>query len=171
MSEVTITGIDWAKRVFQLPGARNDGSVGFRKKLSRDQSLAFVAQQPKCMIAMEACATAHGWGREFEKLGHDVRLIPPTYVKPFIKHQKMGWLPPCPDGIAMCQGSGVQRQKKERTANERYNDRGGPSKERFPTPRCHDDGTPAISKEADSDAISVIHVDPTVLCGRDGGVW
>jgi transposase len=88
MSEVTIIGVDLAKRVFQLHGAYNDGSVAFRKKLSRGQFLAFVAQQPKCMIAMEACATAHGWGRELEKLGHEVRLIPPVYVKPFVKRQK-----------------------------------------------------------------------------------
>ncbi|RJE78553.1 IS110 family transposase, partial [Paracoccus sp. JM45] len=73
---------------FSSYGARSEGSVAFRKKLSRGQLLSFVAQQPKCLIAMEACATAHGWGREFEKLGHDVRLIPPVYVKPFVKRQK-----------------------------------------------------------------------------------
>jgi len=88
MSGVTIIGIDLAKRVFQLHGARCDGSVAFRKKLSRGQVLAFVAEQPRCVIAMEACATAHGWGREFEKLGHEVRLIAPIYVKPFVKRQK-----------------------------------------------------------------------------------
>lgn len=88
MSEVTIIGIDLAKRGFHLHGARDDGSVMFRKKLSRAQLLAFIAQHPRCIVAMEACATAHGWGREFEKLGHDVRLIPPSYVKPFEKRQK-----------------------------------------------------------------------------------
>lgn len=88
MSEVTIIGIDLAKRVFQLHGARYNGSVAFRKKLSRGQLLAFIARHPKCVIAMEACATAHGWGREFGKLGHEVRLIPPVYVKPFVKRQK-----------------------------------------------------------------------------------
>ena len=88
MSEINIIGVDLAKRVLQLHGTHDDGSVAFRKKLSRGQFLAFVAQQPKCLIAMEACATAHGWGREFEKLGHDVRLIPPVYVKPFVKRQK-----------------------------------------------------------------------------------
>ena len=88
MSEATLIGIDLAKRVFQLHGARSGGSVVFRKKLSRPQLIAFVSQHPKCVIAMEACATAHGWGREFEKLGHDVRLIPPIYVKPFVKRQK-----------------------------------------------------------------------------------
>ena len=60
MSEVTLIGIDMAKRVFQLHGARSDGSVAYRKKLSRGQLLAVVAQQPQCLIAMEACATAHG---------------------------------------------------------------------------------------------------------------
>jgi transposase len=88
MSEVTIIGIDLAKRVFHLHGARDDGSVMFRKKLSRAPLLAFIAQHPRCIVAMEACATAHGWGREFEKLGHNVRLIPPNYVKPFVKRQK-----------------------------------------------------------------------------------
>ena len=67
MSEVTIIGIDLAKRVFQLHGARKDGSVVFRKRLSRGQLLAFVAEQPRCVVAMEACATAHGWGRDFEE--------------------------------------------------------------------------------------------------------
>lgn len=62
MSEVTIIGIDLAKRVFQLHGARDDGSVVFRKKLSRGQMLVFFAQQPNCVVAMEACATAHGSG-------------------------------------------------------------------------------------------------------------
>ena len=81
MSEVTIIGIDLAKRVFQLHGAHHNGSVAFRRKLSRVQLLAFIAQHPKCVIAMEACATAHGCGREIRKLGHEVRLIPPVYVK------------------------------------------------------------------------------------------
>lgn len=68
MSEVTTIGVDLAKHVFQLHGAHKDGSVAFRKKLSRGQLMTFVAQQPKCLIAMEACATAHGWGRALELL-------------------------------------------------------------------------------------------------------
>lgn len=83
-----IIGIDLAKRVFQLHAATADGSVLFRKKVSRAQLLGFVAEQPRCIIAMEACATAHDWGREFEALGHQVRLVPPAYVKPFVKRQK-----------------------------------------------------------------------------------
>lgn len=88
MSEVTMIGLDLAKRVFHLHGARADGSVAFRKKLSRAQLLTFLSGQPHCLVAMEACATAHGWGREIAKLGHTVRLIPPAYVKPFVKRQK-----------------------------------------------------------------------------------
>ena len=88
MEQVTIIGIDLAKRVFQAHGAAADGSVVFRKKLSRSHFLSFLAAQPRCTVAMEACATAHGWGREIGELGHEVRLIPPIYVKPFVKRQK-----------------------------------------------------------------------------------
>lgn len=88
MAEVTIIGVDLAKRVFQAHGAAADGSVIFRKKLSRNQFLSFLAAQPRCIVAMEACATSHNWGREIERLGHSVRLIPPIYVKPFVKRQK-----------------------------------------------------------------------------------
>ncbi len=88
MTEATIIGIDLAKRVFQVHGAAADGSIVFRRKLPRDGLLPFLAAQPRCVVAMEACATAHGWGREIEKVGHTVRLIAPIYVKPFVKRHK-----------------------------------------------------------------------------------
>lgn len=88
MTEATIIGVDLAKRVFQVHGAETNGAVVFRKKLSRGQFLAFLASQQNCKVAMEACATSHFWGREIEKLGHEVRLIPPAYVKPYVKRQK-----------------------------------------------------------------------------------
>ena len=88
MSDVSIIGVDLAKQVFQVHGARADGSVAFRKKLTRTQFLPFVAAQPECVVAMESCATAHGWAREIRELGHEVKLIPPQYVKPFVKRQK-----------------------------------------------------------------------------------
>ena len=88
MAEVAIIGVDLAKHVFQEHGARADGSVAFRKKLSRDRFLSFIAVQPRCVVAMEACGTAHGWGHEIEKLGHEVRLLPPIYVKPYVKRHK-----------------------------------------------------------------------------------
>ena len=88
MKEVSIVGVDLAKRVFQLHGARADGTVAFRKKVTRGQVLQVLSGLPKCIVAMEACATAHFWAREIGKLGHSVRLIPPIYVKPFVKRQK-----------------------------------------------------------------------------------
>lgn len=88
MSDDIIIGVDLAKNVFQLHGARRDGHLLFRKKLSRSQFAKFCKEHPRCLIAMEACATAHYWARELEKLGHVVRLIPPIYVKPFVKRNK-----------------------------------------------------------------------------------
>lgn len=88
MKDVAIVGIDIAKQAFQLHGAAADGSVVFRKKLSRGQLLTFLSGLPPCLVAMEACATGHHWGREIQALGHEVRLIPPIYVKPFVRRQK-----------------------------------------------------------------------------------
>jgi transposase len=88
MEEVSIIGLDLAKNVFQVHGARPDGSVAFRRKLTRAKLLPFFASAPKCIVAMEACASAHHFGREIAALGHAVRLIPPIYVKPFVKRQK-----------------------------------------------------------------------------------
>ena len=88
MQNVAIIGVDLAKRTFQLHGARADGSVAFRKKLTRSQFLTFLAEQSPCVVAMEACATAHGWGREIAKLDHTVRLIATQYVKPYVRRQK-----------------------------------------------------------------------------------
>ena len=88
MGEVSTIGVDLAKNVFQVHGAAADGSVLFRKKLSRPQFARFMAQQPPCLVAMEACASAHHWAREMARYGHEVRLIAPHYVKPFLKRQK-----------------------------------------------------------------------------------
>ena len=88
MEEVSTIGLDLAKNVFQVHGASASGAVLFRKKLRREQVLTFFAGQPRCVVAMEACASAHYWGRTIGELGHEVRLIPPAYVKPFVKRQK-----------------------------------------------------------------------------------
>lgn len=88
MQNATIIGIDLAKNTFHLHGAAADGAVVFRKKLSRTKVLPFLASHPSAMVAMEACASAHNWGREITALGHEVRLIAPIYVKPFVKRQK-----------------------------------------------------------------------------------
>ena len=85
MYEASMIGIDLAKNTFQLHGAQSDGSVAFRRKLTRARVLPFLTSQPDCLVAMEACAGAHHWGREIAELGHEVKLIPPIYVKPFVK--------------------------------------------------------------------------------------
>lgn len=88
MIEVSTVGIDLAKSVFQVHGSDAVGNVIFRKKLRRDQVLTFFSRLSPCVVAMEACASAHFWAREIAALGHKARLIPPAYVKPFVKRQK-----------------------------------------------------------------------------------
>ncbi|WP_248313523.1 IS110 family transposase [Bosea sp. F3-2] len=88
MSEVTTIGLDLAKAVFPAHGADATGSVIFRKRLRRNQVLSFFSALPRCLVAMEACASAHYWAREISTLGHETRLIPPAYVKPFVHRQK-----------------------------------------------------------------------------------
>ncbi|HEV2898963.1 MAG TPA: IS110 family transposase [Pseudaminobacter sp.] len=84
----TMIGVDLAKNVFQLHGASMTGEVKFRKKLARGQFLRFMADQAPALVAMEACGSAHHWARELVKLGHEVKLIAPQYVRPFVKRQK-----------------------------------------------------------------------------------
>jgi len=88
VTEVTIIGLDIAKHVFQAHGADASGARRFSRKLSRGQVLQFLAGFPPCIVAMEACSTSQYWAREIEKLGHTPRLIPPQYVKPYVKRQK-----------------------------------------------------------------------------------
>jgi transposase len=86
--QVATIGIDLAKHVFQVHGVDADGSVVVRRKLRRSEVIRFCVKLPAALIGMEACATARYWARELERLGHTVRLIPPSYVKPFVKRQK-----------------------------------------------------------------------------------
>ena len=87
MSIVTI-GLDLAKNVFQVHGVDADGGVVLRKKLRRSEVLRFFEALPRCVVGMEACATAHHWARTLSALGHEVRLMPPAYVKAYVRRQK-----------------------------------------------------------------------------------
>lgn len=87
MTDVAIIGVDLAKNVFQLHGAAADGTVVFRKKFTRPMFQRFMADHPRCLVAMEACGGAHHCARELVRLGHEVKLIAPRYVKPFVKRQ------------------------------------------------------------------------------------
>jgi len=84
----TMIGVDLAKHVFQLHGASMAGHLKFRKKLSRPQFQKFMTEHPPAVVVMEACGSAHYWAREMVKIGHEVKLIAPQYVKPFVKRQK-----------------------------------------------------------------------------------
>jgi len=88
MNEVTTIGVDLAKNVFQVHGVDGAGKSVIRKQLRRRQVLPFFRKQPPCLIGMEACATSHHWAREIMALGHEVKLMPPRYVKPYVKRNK-----------------------------------------------------------------------------------
>ena len=79
--QITALDIDLAKSVFQLHGIDANGNVVVKRKLRRAAVLEFLRELPPCFVGMEACATSHHWVREISALGHDVRLIPPAYVK------------------------------------------------------------------------------------------
>ncbi len=88
MTDVITIGVDLAKNVYQVHGVDSEGGVVFRRQLRRGQMLPFFKKQRFCLVGMEACATSHHWGRELRALGHQVRLMPPRYVKPYVKRNK-----------------------------------------------------------------------------------
>ena len=88
MQTITTIGLDIAKSVFQVHGVDAGGQVAIRRQLKRRYVLAFFQKLPPCLIGIEACASSHHWSRELKTLGHTVRLMPPAYVKPYVKRQK-----------------------------------------------------------------------------------
>jgi transposase len=101
MSVVSI-GLDLAKSVFQIHGVDASGHAVLRRRLARGELIAFFTKQPRCLVAMEACSSAHHWARELARLGHEVRLIPPQYVKPYVKRNKTD----VADAEAICEAAG-----------------------------------------------------------------
>ncbi|MFT5272532.1 MAG: transposase [bacterium] len=100
---VRIVGLDLAKDVFQVHGVSETGRKVFNKKIKRAKLLAFFETLPRCIVGMEACGSAHHWGRVLRKVGHDVRLMPAAYVKPYVKRGKTD----AADAEAICEA--VQR--------------------------------------------------------------
>lgn len=88
MNEVITIGVDLAKNVFQVHGIDAEGGVIFRRQLRRGQMVPFFKKQPPCLVGMEACATSHHWARQLIELGHEVKLMAPRYVKPYVKRNK-----------------------------------------------------------------------------------
>jgi transposase len=88
MQAITTIGLDIAKSVFQAHGVDVEGHVIIRRQLKRRYVLAFFQKLPPCLVGIEACASSHYWSRELQSLGHTVRLMPPAYVKPYVKRQK-----------------------------------------------------------------------------------
>jgi transposase len=88
MQSISTIGLDIAKSVFQVHGVDTTGEVVLRRQLRRRYVLAFSQKLPPCLVGIEACASSHHWSRELQALGHTVRLMPPAYVKPYVKRQK-----------------------------------------------------------------------------------
>ncbi|MDH3741322.1 MAG: IS110 family transposase [Hyphomicrobiales bacterium] len=103
MEQISTIGLDIAKTVFQVHGIDETAGVVIRRQLRRRQVLSFFAKLAPCLVGMEACATSHHWARELAKLGHEVRLMPPRYVKPYVKRNKND----AADAEAICEA--VQR--------------------------------------------------------------
>ena len=99
LSSVTRVGLDLAKHVFQVHGVDAAGAIVFNKAIKRDKLLAFFAALPRCLVGLEACGSAHHWTRELIKLGHDARMMPPAYVKAYVRRQKND----AADAAAICE--------------------------------------------------------------------
>lgn len=127
MSEVTTIGLDIAKNVFHAHGADASGLALFSRKISRTKLLELYAKQPPCLVALKACGGAHHWARELTRLGHQVKLIPPAYVEPFLKRNKNDAV----DADAICEAA----QRAQRAVCGNYEARSSRPQPDIPNPR------------------------------------
>ena len=97
--QISTIGVDLAKNVFQIHGVDKDGKVVISRQLRRKQVVEFFNKIPPCLVGMEACGTAHYWARELTRLGHTVRMMPPSYVKGYVKRSKSD----AADAAAICE--------------------------------------------------------------------
>src|ERR1700684_2479101 len=107
LSTVTRVGLDLAKRVFQVHAVDAKGEIVVARKLTRSQLISFFAELPPSVAAMEACSSAHHWGRTLIELGHEVRLLPPAHVKPYVRRNKNDAV----DAAAICESAGRPGQR------------------------------------------------------------
>ena len=104
MSKISVIGLDLAKNVFQLHGVDDAGQVVVRKALRRKDLLRFFAQSEPCLVGMEACGGAHYWAREIGRFGHEVKMMAPAFVKPYLKSNKSD----ANDAEAICEATAPQ---------------------------------------------------------------
>jgi transposase len=102
LSSVTVVGLDIAKNVFQVHGVDAEGALVVAKPVRRGQLLSFFVSLPRCLVGLEACSSAHHWARSLSELGHEVKLIPPAYVKPYVRRNKNDAV----DAAAICEAVG-----------------------------------------------------------------
>jgi len=107
LSSVTRVGLDLAKRVFQVHAVDANGEIVVARKLDRGRLVSFFSELPRCVVAMEACPSAHHWGRQLLALGFEVRLIPPAHVKPYVRRNKNDAV----DAAAICEAAGRPGQR------------------------------------------------------------
>src|SRR5260370_35638182 len=115
MGEVSTIGLDIAKSVFQVHGVDVAGAVVIRKRVRRAKVLEYFGELPPCLVGIEACPSAHHWGRELQALGHRVRLIPPSYVKAYLKRSKRGNRPAPGCGYLKILGAALQADGETRS--------------------------------------------------------
>ena len=101
MENISVIGIDLAKNIFQLHGIDTNGKVILKKKLRRDRLVPFFSNLKPCLIGIEACSGAHYWKRTLDRLGHNVKIMAPQYVKPYVKTNKNDYI----DAEAICEAS------------------------------------------------------------------